>query len=158
MRRLVPLLFFLAPLSVSAQEERDTTLTRCPVYITDTVTSNNFFIEARPCTIKVYRVSGDLKVVVEQRDQFLTLLFLDRKLRSTRYKISTRPKGKSQLAVKYSFRSGDQVSYVDVANGTVDVAYDSEKKIWLLQVNGTIANLVGTTVTYYRVRANLHVL
>ena len=103
-------------------------------------------------------MSGDLKVVVEQRDQFLTLLFLDRKLRSTRYKISTRPKGKSQLAVKYSFRSGDQVSYVDVANGTVDVAYDSEKKIWLLQVNGTIANLVGTTVTYYRVRANLHVL
>ncbi|HRF19329.1 MAG TPA: hypothetical protein PK977_14235, partial [Chitinophagaceae bacterium] len=66
------LVFFL---SANAQTERDTVLKRCPVFITDTVSSNNFFIEARPATLKVYRVKGKLTIAVEQRDQFFTLFF-----------------------------------------------------------------------------------
>ena len=140
-----------------SQVERDTVLSRCPVFITDTVTSNNFFIEARPCTLKVFRVKGDLTVVVEQKDQYLTFLFGDRKLKAGKYKINTRPSGRSELAVKYSFRSGDQVSYVDVSNGTIEVTFDKEKQTWRLKVSGMIANLVERTITYYRVRADFSI-
>jgi hypothetical protein len=134
----------------NAQVERDTTLSRCPVFITDTVSSNNFFIEARPCVLKVYRTKGDLTVVVDQRDQYFTLLFRTRKLRNTKYKIG------DDVGVKYSFRSGDQVSYVDVGSGTIEASFDKEKKIWKLKVTGMIANLVERTITYYKVRAELN--
>ncbi len=134
----------------NAQVERDTTLSRCPVFITDTVSSNNFFIEARPCVLKVYRTKGDLTVVVDQRDQYFTLLFRTRKLRNTKYKIG------DDVGVKYSFRSGDQVSYVDVGSGMIEASFDKEKKIWKLKVTGMIANLVERTITYYKVRAELN--
>jgi len=55
-------------------------LSRCPVFITDTVSVNNFFIEARPATLKVYRVRGDLTIVIEQREQFFSLFFMKRGL------------------------------------------------------------------------------
>ncbi|HEX4877606.1 MAG TPA: hypothetical protein VFV31_13100, partial [Chitinophagaceae bacterium] len=87
MRILLTLLALLFFSSARSQVERDTVLKRCPVYITDTVTSNNFFIEARPATLKVYRVKGKLTIAVEQRDQFFTLFFHDRKLRSGKYDI-----------------------------------------------------------------------
>lgn len=137
-----------------AQQERDTVLGRCPLFITDTVSQNNFFIEARPATLKVYRVRGDLTIVIEQKDQFFTLFFRDKKLRASKYKISVNPDGRGELAAKYSFRSGDQVSYVNVSSGMVEVTYDKEKKIWRLKVNGLIANLVERTVTYYRVKSD----
>jgi len=142
-------IFLMVSFIGNAQEERDTALSRCPVFITDTITSNNFFIEAKPCILKVYRSKGNLTVVVEQKDQYFTLLFTDRKLKNSKYKIGR------DLRAKYSFRSGDQVSYVDVANGTVDVMYDEELKVWKLKVNGLIANLVERTITYYKVRADL---
>jgi len=142
-------------LSVNAQEERDTVLRRCPLFITDTLTSNNFFIEARPATLKVYRVKGDLTVVVEQKDQFFSMFFNDKRLKSGKYKISVSPDGRNELAAKYSFRSGEQVSYVNVSKGTVEVTYDKENKLWRLKVNGLIANLVERSVTYYKVRADL---
>src|SRR5690349_25149692 len=104
MRLCFILLLSIVCLQGSAQVERDTVLSRCPVYITDTVTSNNFFIEARPCTLKVYRIKGDLTVMIEQRDQFLTMFFRDRKLRAGKYKIDTNPSGNSEMAVKYSFK------------------------------------------------------
>ncbi len=158
MRFLVLLLFILSGFTLSAQVERDTTLNRCPVFITDTVSSNNFFIEARPCMIRVYRVRGDLTIVLEQKDQFLTIFFREKKIRSTRYNIFTRPEGRNEISVKYSFRSGDQVSYVDVSKGTVETSYDTEKKAWKIKVNGMIANLVDRTVTYYKVRADFNIL
>lgn len=154
MRSLILSLIIFSSLSVSAQVERDTVVSRCPLFITDTLTSNNFFIEARPATIKVYRVRGDLTVVIEQRDQFFTMFFRDKRLKAGKYKITVSPDSRSELVVKYSFRSGEQVSYVNVSNGSIDVSYDKEKKLWRLKVNGLIANLVERSVTYYKVRAD----
>jgi hypothetical protein len=145
----------LFTLSATAQQERDTVLSRCPVFIIDTVSSNNFFIEPRPATLKVYRVKGDLTVVVEQRDQFFTIFFNDKKLRNTKYKISAFPHNNNEITAKYSFKSGGQVSYVNVASGTVEVSYDKEKSLWRVKLNGLIANFVEATVSYYKVRADL---
>jgi hypothetical protein len=148
-------LFMLFSVAAYAQEERDTVFKRCPVFITDTATSNNFFIEARPATMKVYRVKGDLTVVVEQKDQFFTLFFQERKLRDTKFRINPFPRGKNEVAVKYSFRTDDQVSYVNVGSGTVDVFYDKETEYWMVKVNGLIANQVGRSISYYKVKADL---
>ncbi len=133
-----------------AQKERDSLMRRCPVYITDTVSSNNFFIEAQPCTLRVIRENGNLTVQVQQRDQFFTIFFKDRKLKNTKYKIKS-----NGVQAKYSFRSGDQVSYVNVGSGLVETSFDKEKKMWHLKLNGLIANLVERSVTYYRARADL---
>jgi hypothetical protein len=150
----IPILFVVLVLSLtaSAQQERDTVYRRCPLFITDTVSSNNFFVEALPATITVDRLKGDLKVIIKQKDQFFTLFFADKRLKNTKYKI-----GGKELAAKYSFRAGDQVSYVDVANGTAETSYDKDKKLWRIKVNGLIANLVERSVTYYRVRADFYI-
>lgn len=155
MRIVTIFLVMIISLSAHAQEERDSILKRCPVFITDTLTSNNFFIEARPATLKVYRVKGDLTIVIEQKDQFFTMFFGDKRLKSGKYKITLNPDSRNELAAKYSFRSGEQVSYVNVSNGTVEASYDKEKKLWKLKVNGMIANLVERSITYYKVRAEL---
>lgn len=155
MRAIIFYIVLIISIPSFAQEERDTLLSRCPVFVTDTATSNNFFIEARPATLKVYRVKGDLTVVVEQKDQFFTLLFREKRLRNTTYKLNTSPDGRNELMAKYSFRSGDQVSYVNVSKGTVECTYDKEKKVWKLKINGLIANLVERNVSYYKVRADL---
>ena len=138
-----------------AQEERDSVMKKCPVYITDTVSANNFFIEGQACTMSVSRVKGDLKVVVQQRDQFLSVFFRDKKLKTGKYKIKSYARDKDETEVKYSFRSGDQVSYVTVSSGTIDVSFDKEKELWKLKLNGMIANMVERSVTYYRVRTEL---
>ncbi|MES1215807.1 MAG: hypothetical protein ABUT20_09825 [Bacteroidota bacterium] len=147
----------ICSLAASAQEERDTQLVRCPIYITDTVSSNNFFLEFQPSTLKVYRVKGKLTVVVEQRDQYFSIFFNERNLDQGKYKIFKGAGDKDEVEAKYSFRSGQQVSYVDVAKGTVDVTLDKDRRLWHLKVGGTIANLVGRSVTYYRVRADLYI-
>ena len=154
MRLLTLSFIMMVSLCASAQETRDTVLSRCPVFITDTATSNNFFIEARPATLKVYRVRGDLTIAIEQKDQFFTMFFRGKGLRNGKYKINLNPDGKGEVAAKYSFRSGDQVSYVNVANGGIETSYDKEKKIWKVKVTGMIANLVERSVTYYRVKAD----
>ena len=69
MRILSIIILVLISFNVQAQEERDSTLRNCPVFITDTVSSNNFFIEARPAILKVYRVKGKLTVAVDQKGQ-----------------------------------------------------------------------------------------
>ncbi len=140
-------------LSVHAQEERDTILKRCPVYITDTVSSNNFFLEFQPSTLKVFRVRGNLNLVLQQRDQFFTIFFHDKKLSNFKYKIVLGSTKEKYVQAKYSFRSGEQVSYVDVKSGTVEASFDKEKNLWNVKVNGMIANLVERSVTYYKVRA-----
>ncbi|MBK5272785.1 MAG: hypothetical protein JJE22_17435 [Bacteroidia bacterium] len=157
MRFLFLASFIIITLIASAQEEGDTLLNRCPVYITDTVSSNNFFLEFQPSVVKVYRVKGQLTVVVDQRDQFFSLFFNEKKLDDSRYKIVKGAHKKNDVGVKYSFRSGDQVSYVDVIKGTVESSLDKEKNIWHLKVNGLMANLVGRSVTYFKVRADLYI-
>lgn len=157
MRLLVSIFIMIISLSLSAQQERDTILSRCPVFITDTATSNNFFIEARPASLKVDRVKGDLTITIEQKDQFFTMFFRDKRLKNGKYKINLNPDGRGELAAKYSFRSGDQVSYVNVSTGSLEATYDKEKKWWHLKVNGMIANLVERSITYYKVRAEFNI-
>jgi hypothetical protein len=150
-------ILLLISLVASAQEERDTTLRRCPVFITDTVTSNNFFIEGLSCTIKVYRLKGNLTVVLQQRDQYFTIFFNIKKLKSTNYKIKVGANNHNEVASKYSFRSGDQVSYVNVASGTVETSFDKEKDHWHIKVNGMLPNMVERSVTYYKVRSDFYI-
>jgi hypothetical protein len=152
MRIAILYMVLIFSLPAAAQQERDTVYRRCPLYITDTVSSNNFFIEGLPATITVDRLKGDLKIIIKQKDQFFTLFFADKRLKNTKYKIGGR-----ELTAKYSFRSGDQVSYVDVSTGTAETSYDKEKKLWRIKVNGLIANLVERSVTYYRVRTDFYI-
>lgn len=136
-----------------SQVSRDTTLSRCPVYITDTVSVNNFFIEARPSVLKVYRVKGDLTIRLEQRDQFFTVFFHEKRLRNTTYSIDPGSKGRGDVEVAYSFKSGDQVGLIEVSNGNVESIFDKEKKMWKVKVNGMITNMAAGTLSYYRARA-----
>lgn len=155
MRTLILILLTSVSISAFAQQERDTIYKRCPLFITDTVSLNNFFIEGLPATLKVDRVRGDLTLTLQQKDQFFTIFFRDKKLSSGKYKIKINPGGRD-AAAKYSFRSGDQVSYVNVSSGLIETSFDKEKNLWRLKVNGMIANMVERSVTYYRVKAELY--
>lgn len=141
--------------SAKAQVSRDTILNRCPVAITDTVSNNNYFISARPATLKVYRVKGDLTIVVEQKEQYFSLFFHEKRLRSTTYKIEPGSKGRGDVEGSYSFKSGDQVAFIPIANGSVQCTFDKEKKIWNLKILGMITNMSERSLTYYRVKADL---
>ena len=149
------LIAFLFTGSVKAQLSRDTVLSRCPVFITDTVSNNNFFIQARSATLKVYRVKGDLTIVVEQKDQFFSLFFHEKRLRSTTYKIEKGSKGRGEVEASYTFKSGDQVGFIPISDGSVQSTFDKDKKVWNLKINGTITNMSDRTLSYYRVRAEL---
>ncbi len=155
MKQIFIMLAALFCMQSQAQQTRDTVLKRCPAFVVDTVTGNNFFIEARPCTLKVYKVRGDLHVQVEQKDQFFTLFFHTGKLKNTKYDITTGSNARGDVAVKYSFKSGDQASFIDVSKGYVDCKYDKEKKMWRLKVDGLIANMVERGVSYYKAKADL---
>ncbi len=157
MRIYFLVIVMLCSLSISAQEERDTILKRCPVYITDTVSSNNFFLEFQPSTIKVYRGKGKLAIEIKQRDQYFTMFFRDKKLDNTKYKIRVGARDNDEVEAKYSFRSGQQVSYVDVSSGTVETSFDKEKDLWHVKVNGLLKNLVERSITYYKVRADFYI-
>jgi hypothetical protein len=156
MRTLILLLSTIISIPVFSQQEIDTVYKRCPLYITDTVSANNFFIEALPATIKAERDNGEVKITIQQKEQFFTMFFRDRKLKTGKYKLKTNPGGRD-AAAKYSFRSGDQVSYVNVSSGVIEVSYDKVTKLWKLKVNGMIANLVERSVTYYKVRTEFFI-
>jgi hypothetical protein len=148
------LLFFSA---TGAQVKQDTVLRRCPVFITDTASSNNFFIEGMACTLRVYRVKGDLTVQVQQRDQYFALYFHVKRLKSKVYEIDDGSRSRKEVEAAYSFKSGDQVSFIGVSKGSVEATYDKARDMWRLVVNGTIRNMVERSVTYYRVRTELYV-
>jgi hypothetical protein len=151
----VIIISLLASSAIHAQVSRDTALSRCPVAITDTVSQNNYFIEARPCTLKVYRVKGDLTVVVEQREQYFSLFFHEKRLRSTTYDIEPGSKGRGEVESTYSFKSGDQVAYINLSDGKIQSVYDKDQKVWRLKITGTITNMTDRSLTYYRVKADL---
>ena len=155
MKPLLVVVFLFSCATVFSQQTRDTVLSRCPVFITDTVSVNNFFIEGRSCTLKVYKVRGDLTVQIEQKNQFFTLFFHTNKLKNTKYDIAMGSKARGEVEVAYSFKSGDQSSFISVSKGTVESTFDKEKKMWKLKVNGLISNAVERTVTYYRAKADL---
>jgi hypothetical protein len=151
------LLALVFSLPVFSQVERDTVLKRCPIAITDTVSSNNFFIEAMPATLKVYRVKGKLTIQVQQKDQFFTLFFHNKKLRNGNYDIAIGSRSGSEVEATYSFKGGEQVSYINVSSGKLEVSQDKVTKIWKVKVLGMIANMVERNVTYYRAKGDLYV-
>ncbi|MEQ1676289.1 MAG: hypothetical protein ABL876_06300 [Chitinophagaceae bacterium] len=155
MRFILLVIVMVLAVPVFSQQERDTILKRCPVAITDTVSVNNFFIEALPCTLKVYRVKGKLTIQVQQKDQFFTVFFHSKRLKNGSYDIAIGSRGGSEVESTYSFKSGDQVSYINVSSGKLEASYDKLKKLWRVKVNGMIANLVDRSVTYYRAKADL---
>lgn len=154
--------FFLVVLLVISesgfsQKEGDTLYRRCPVFIVDTVSGNNFFLAHLPATVKVYRLKGELTVAIEQRDQFFTLFFGKKKLENKKYAIAANPQSKKVVAAKYAFKSGEQVSYVNVNRGTVETTFNKQTGYWHIKVNGILANLVGTSVTYFKVTADFYI-
>lgn len=158
MNRSLLLVSLLISSSVFGQTSRDTVLSKCPVFITDTLTNNNYFIEARPATLKVYRVKGDLTIVVEQKDQLFSLFFHCKRLGTKgpeKYTIAPGTRGKDEVESTYSFKSGDQVAYINVAKGTITSTYDKAKKTWSLKILGWVNNMAGSGVSTYRVKADL---
>ncbi len=158
MNRCLILACLFCSLSVTAQTSRDTVMSKCPVFITDTLTNNNYFIEARPATLKVYRVKGDLTIVVEQKDQMFSMFYHCKRL-STKgtehFKIAPGSRGNDEVESTYSFKSGDQVAYISVSKGTITSTYDKVKKVWNMKVLGYITNMAGTGVSSYRVKTDL---
>ncbi len=157
MRTFIIFLLILLSFNLNAQEDRDSTLSNCPVYITDTVSTNNFFIEARPSLLKVYRVRGKLTIAVDQKGQLVSFYFHSRRLKEGTYDIMPGSRGSMEVEAIYSFKSGEQASYISLSNGTIDVSYNKETEYWNLKVNGLIANLVERDVSYFRVKANLFI-
>jgi hypothetical protein len=158
MNRLLILAFLFLSFSAAAQTSRDTVLSKCPVFITDTLTNNNYFIEARPATLKVYRVKGQLTIVVEQKDQFFSMFFHCKRLGTKgpeRYTIAPGSRGNDEVESTYSFKSGDQVAYINVAKGTINSTYDKVKKVWNLKVVGWVTNITGSGISSYKVKADL---
>ena len=144
-------------LSAAAQKDKTTVLEICPVFITDTVSSNNFFIEFQPSTIKVYRSKGGLVVRIEQKEQFFTLLFNKNNLKNSKYKVDSYANSKKEVAAKYSFRIGSQVSYVNMTSGAVETNFNKETSLWHIKVNGLLSNYIGPSVTYFKVKAEFYI-
>ena len=157
MRFLALIMVFAFSLSVTAQKEMDTVVKRCPVFITDTSGYNNYFLEFQPATIKVDKAKGILSIVVEQRDQLFSLFFGKTHLENRKYKIESNADSKKEVAAKYSFRSGDQVSYVTVTSGTVEAIFNKETNLWNIKVNGILSNYVGRSTSYFKVRADFYI-
>ena len=157
MRILFIVITIFFSVSLQAQESRDTVLKRCPVFITDTLSSNNFFIEGLPATLRVYRVKGELTVQIQQKDQFFTLFFHMKKLKIKNYEIDDGSRSRKEVEAAYSFKSGDQVSYISLSTGKLEVSFDKEKDMYKLKVTGMIRNMVERSVTYYRVRTEFYI-
>lgn len=156
--RIITLFFSIFMFTqVQAQEERDSTLKRCPVYITDIVSSNNFFIEALPAVLKVYRDKGQLTVAVEQGTQLVSFYFHRRKLKTGKYNINPGSRGNDEVEAIYSFKSGDQVSAIQISKGSIKVTYDKETKYWFLKVEGIISNFVNNSLTNYKLETDLYI-
>ncbi|HPG10854.1 MAG TPA: hypothetical protein PLU37_04940 [Chitinophagaceae bacterium] len=157
MRLVVILITLLYSVSGHGQEIRDTVLRQCPVFITDTVSSNNFFIEGLPVTLRVYRVRGELTVQFQQRDQYFTIFFHTKKLKNRNYIIDDGSHKRKEVEVAYSFKSGDQVSFISLSTGRLEVLFDQEKDMWNMKVSGLIRNMVERSVTYYKARADFYI-
>jgi hypothetical protein len=152
-------LFFMLAVSLStkAQEDGDTLYSRCPVAVTDTSGYNNYFTGHQSAVVKVERISKNLVITMQQRDQFFTLFFRQKKLSERKYSIVVGADDKDELDAKYSFRSGGRASFINVNSGTVDVTYNEETKLWNLKINGVLKNLVERTIALYKVKADISI-
>jgi hypothetical protein len=155
MKRLVLIFLLFVSANVFAQKGGDSTYARCPIGVLDTLTGNNYFIAHQPATVKAYRGHGDFVVVIEQRGQFFTMYFHSRNLRS-KHKYHIEIDG-GDLSAKYSFRSGESVAFIDVSSGVVETNYDKVTKLWHIVVNGLIANMGDTKVTYFAAKGDFYI-
>ena len=155
MKRLIVFSLLLISVSSYAQREGDSLYARCPVAVLDTASGNNYFIMHQPATVKAYRAHGDFVIVVEQKNQFFTMYFHSRNMRSKK-KYSIEIDG-GDLSVKYSFRSGESVAFIDVSSGTAITTYDKTTKLWHVVVDGLIASMGDTRVSYFKAKADLYI-
>ena len=158
------MIFLITVLLVSAsafsQHEGDSVYKRCPVSVKDTVTGNNYFIEHQSATVKTYRNKGKYTVVIEQKNQFFTMFFQDSRFstkRKSTYHISTDANNNDELSAKYSFKSGNDVAYIDVSSGKAETTYDKVTKLWHIKLTGLIGNMGETRVTYFKAMVDLYV-
>lgn len=158
MKILCFIVLLLSGTAVFSQKEGDTLYSRCPVAIKDTATGNNYFIEHQPAKIKTYRSSGRYTIVIEQKNQFFTMFFQQRKLSTKgRYKFAVDANNNNEVSAKYSFRSDGDVAFIDVSSGRVETSYDKLTKLWHIKVDGLIANLGETRVSYFKATADFFV-
>ena len=158
------MIFLITVLLVSAsafsQHEGDSVYKRCPVAIKDTITGNNYFIEHQPATVKTYRYKGNYTIAIEQKNQFFTMFFRDSRFstkRKSTYHISTDANNNDELSAKYSFKSGDDVAYIDVSSGKAETTYDKVTKLWHVKLTGLIGNMGETRVNYFKATADFYV-
>ena len=95
--------------------------------------------------------------MVQQKDQFFSIFFKDKKLDNRKYKIVVGDMDKDEAEVKYSFRSGSTASFVSVSKGVVETAFDKEKNLWRIKVNGLLTNLAASTVSVYKVKTDFYI-
>lgn len=157
MKLPVFLLFLFISFNASAQEEGDTVYSRCPIAITDTSGYNNYFTPHQSAIVKIEKTKGDLVITIQQKEQFFTMFFRQKKLVERKYKIGVGANNKNELDAKYSFRSGSRASYIDVTSGTVDVTYNKDSHLWNLKVDGMLSNLIEHSIAYYKVKADFSV-
>ncbi len=157
MKCIFCLLAICFSLATMAQHTGDSVYQRCPVSIYDTITGNNYFVVAQKATVKTYVDRGDFTISVEQKTQYLTIMFNEKKLSSRgRYDIGVDVGGKHNVAIKYSFRSGTEVAYLDVSSGTVTSTYDKATKLWHVTIAGLLANMGDTRVNYFKVKGDFY--
>ena len=160
MKQTLLFAFLLLTFSAFSQREADSIYSRCPVAIKDTVTGNNYFIEHQPAIVKTYRNNGNFTIVIDQKNQFFTIFFPIRKLstkRNGKFFITADANNRDEMKVKYSFRSGESVAFLDVVKGKVETIYNKTTKQWNIKVNGLIANMGVSGVSYFKATADFHI-
>jgi hypothetical protein len=160
MKLIILFSFLLVSSSAFSQREKDSIYSRCPVAIKDTATGNNYFIEHQPATVKTYRNNGNFTIVIEQKSQYFTMFFRIRKLSTKgkgKYSISVDANNRDEMSVKYSFRSGESVAFIDVSSGKVETTYNKATKLWNIKVNGLIANMGTSSVSYFKATADFFI-
>lgn len=155
MKILTVLFTLIISMNVTAQQEGDTLFSRCPVAVTDTSGYNNYFTSHQGATVKVERIRNKLVITIQQKEQFFTMFFKQKKLSEKKYSIVVGADDKDELDAKYSFRAGGRASFINVNNGTVNITYNEEKQLWNLKINGVLKNLEERTVRLYKVKADI---
>jgi len=158
MKRLIPFFLLIVSFSARAQKDSDSLYRQCPVAILDTATGNDYFIAHQSATVKTYRSGGDIRIVIEQKNQFFSIFFNTRKLKTKgRYTISVGALSRVQVRAKNAFGAGEGLAAIDVASGVAETSYDKATKLWRIKITGLIANLGDTRVSYFKAKADIYI-
>lgn len=158
MKHFLLLALLCTSVSAFAQKEGDTTYKRCPVSITDTATGNNYFIDHQPAIVKAYRNRGNLTFRIEQKNQYFTIIFHVKKLKTKgKYEVKSGDGARDEVTAKYSFTSGESVAYADVSGGTAETSFDKVTKLWHIKLMGYVSSLGDTRASYFKAKADFYV-